>query len=710
MKRPHTSSRTSNTVFSLIVWALVLSLLGLLAVGSLVLQKQLRQSQADLRGTASVHTGPVHITVPTTSLSLGSESVVKLEVDTQQTQVSAIQLAIELKTTNPADAFGTNFNYRVTNDQLRLADWSGGAIFSPSDPNTSIGFRYQFMLIPTTVANPFSTQGSEPLMAFSFVPSSSDPYHLSFEPTQTIATNYLGIQDVLSTVGTATLAVTADECVYTYGEWSSCQNGKQIRSYSASIPTCPAPSADKLEQSCLPSCSYNYSNWSACTNGWQTRTVSTVPASCTWYEPAEVEELTRSCGGETVDSTEFTLYTYEACWYTKSAGNSAYVIWDKNAYPNVTAIDVSIFPDFRDFANKIVSGATSTLGDRYLVTDLTNFRTYSDGKQSLFAFYPDVNYYFRLYTNKHSGVVRFFIPKCAGTGGVSYKQCNETCSSNAECAPNLTCSNNQCRRAGNVDSTSCVLPPDKGLNRSCNEYCADSRECASGYTCWYNRCRNPKNLSDLSCRLPAKTSTRVRTTTTVVNDKGGTIGTQTIDAQCNEACASNRDCAIGLRCFENRCRLPANLDSVICSATELGAMPTASATPSISQSTTSARISTQPTQKSSQGSATDKDAEEKQAPATSNNWLVAVLPKLPYLLGGIVLLILAILILPMFFRSSPKSTAYQHSTLADLEKQRAVTQTITPSQGTSDTTAPSAPSANQMLERLKQRGVQPPRI
>lgn len=706
MKRANSSQPTNTALFSLVIWALVLSLLGLLAIGSLVLQKQLRQSQADLRGEASVANGPVHITIPTATLSLGSESVVKLEVDTQQTQVSAIQLAVELKTTNSAHAFGSNFNYRVTNAKLRLADWNGAAIISPTDPALVIGYRYQFLLIPTTTANPFSTQSTEPLMALSFVPSSNDPYHLSFDPAQTIVTNYQGTQDVLATVGTATFAVTTDECVYTYGEWSSCQNGKQIRTYTASPTTCPAPAADKLEQTCLPSCSYSYSNWSACVNGWQTRTVSTTPASCTWYEPAEVEELSRACGEEVVDTTEFTLYTYEACWYTKSTGNSAYVIWDKNAYPNVTAIDVSIFPDFRDFANKIVSGATSTLGDRYLVTDLTNFRTHSDGKQSLFAFYPDVNYYFRLYTNKHSGAVRFIIPKCAGQGGVSYKQCNESCVTNAECAPNLTCSNNQCRRAGNVDSTSCVLPPDKGLNRSCNEYCADSRECASGYSCWYNRCRNPKNLNDTSCRVPAKTTYRTVQPNPVV-DKGGKGGlVEATEAQCNEVCASNRDCTLGLRCYENRCRLPANLDSVICSETELGTETTASDATVTPQSTAAAQVTTRPSQKPS---ISPQPSESSDKPTT--NWLVNVLPKLPYLLGGIIFLILAVLILPIIFRSSSKPTAYQHTTISDLERQRSSSSQSMPTVQSGQPTPPAQPvSTSQMMERLKQRGVQPPRI
>lgn len=720
MKRATSSHPTHNTAFSLIIWALVLSIFGLLAIGSLVLQKQLRQSQADLRGEASVANGPVHITMPATELSLGSESVIKLEVSTQQTQVSAIQLDLELKTTNTTHAFGTNFNYRVTNDRLKLADWNGAAIVSPTDPALVIGYRYQFLLIPTTPADPFRTQETEPLMALTFVPSSSDPYHLSFDPTRTISTNYLtSDEDVLTTIGTATFPVGTDECVYSYGEWSSCQNSKQIRTYTVSPSTCPAPEADKLEQSCLPQCSYTYSNWSECNNGWQTRTVSTTPSNCTWYEPGEVEEVSRSCGEEVVDTTEFTLYTYEACWYTKSQGSSAYIIWDKNAYPNVTAIDVSIFPDFRDFANKNVAGATSTLGDRYLVTDLTNFRTFSDGKQSLYAFYPEVNYYFRLYNQKHSGSVRFFIPKCAGVGGVSYKQCNESCTSNAECAPNLTCSNNQCRRAGNVESNLCVLPPDAGLNRTCNEYCADTRECASGYSCWYNRCRNPKNLNDISCRLPAKKTTYrvVRPNDTVVVDKGGTIVDKGADAaseaSCNEACVSNRDCELGLRCFENHCRLPANLNSTVCSATELGERSSASSSSVTPTSTLAAKVTTKPSRSPSVPMVkTDSKTENDTQETTNTNWFVRLLPKLPLILGGIIILIVAILILPLLFRTSEKPMAYQRTTLADLEKQRQGNSAAGVSQSRANNGQPTPPSAdaNQMLERLKQRGVQPPGI
>ncbi len=101
-----------------------------------------------------------------------------------------------------------------------------------------------------------------------------------------------------------------------------------------------------------------------------------------------------------------------------------------------------------------------------------------------------------------------------GSGGESVKQCNEDCSSNAQCAANFLCHENKCRLASNPSSESCQGTPDQGIQRSCNEYCSDNRECSSGLTCYFNRCRNPQNQTNTSCQLPATATPKAQTSIT----------------------------------------------------------------------------------------------------------------------------------------------------------------------------------------------------
>lgn len=110
----------------------------------------------------------------------------------------------------------------------------------------------------------------------------------------------------------------------------------------------------------------------------------------------------------------------------------------------------------------------------------------------------------------------------SGSGGVTLKQCNESCTSHANCASNLACIGGVCRLASNPSNTSCQGVPDQGIRRSCNEYCADSNECATGLTCHFNRCRNPQAVNSTSCQTPTPTPTSKSTVTT-----GGTTATKT---------------------------------------------------------------------------------------------------------------------------------------------------------------------------------------
>ncbi len=145
-----------------------------------------------------------------------------------------------------------------------------------------------------------------------------------------------------------------------------------------------------------------------------------------------------------------------------------------------------------------------------------------------------------------------------GTGGTTLKVCNETCSSNSECASELRCFEGRCRLATNTGSSTCAAPADQGLNRQCNEYCADSNECGNSYTCYFNRCRRPDNPDNTSCSAPTAAQQ------------------QAMARSCNQACSSNSQCATNLRCVSGRCRLATNSSSTTCSpASPFGGTTTA---------------------------------------------------------------------------------------------------------------------------------------
>jgi hypothetical protein len=170
-----------------------------------------------------------------------------------------------------------------------------------------------------------------------------------------------------------------------------------------------------------------------------------------------------------------------------------------------------------------------------------------------------------------------------GVGGGTIKQCNESCSSNAECDVNHYCYTGKCRLVTNPTNTACVNPPDQGLSFGCNHYCANTGECASGYSCLENRCRRADNPDDTQCRLPSSTTQ------------------QSIAASCNKTCTTNAQCAANLRCYQGACRLATNPTSASCGAAISTASPTLkgglddkdSATLSATRSTT-AKVSPKP--------------------------------------------------------------------------------------------------------------------
>ncbi|MFZ5376590.1 MAG: hypothetical protein ACOZAN_02885 [Patescibacteria group bacterium] len=310
-------------------------------------------------------------------------------------------------------------------------------------------------------------------------------------------------------------------------------------------------------------CHYTYGSWSTCTNGWQTRSYSYGPDGCYWYQPETLQELARPCstGGTLPITTDyFMVYSYESCWHGDSEGYTLLFAWNDDIFSDVTWIDISESPDFSNFAHKNVQDDVQPYYGWLLTNGLGFFR--GNNTQDRFYFRPDTRYYVRLYNcRNHSGVLTFYMPRCSGVGGTSYRQCNESCDSNRQCAPNLTCYNGQCRLASNVGSNVCAPRPDQGLNRTCNEYCANSGECQAGYTCWWNRCRNPQNLEDQYCRSTVTTTTYYYYTSNVSG--------QEVDAECNTVCQSNHQCPANYRCYGGQCRLAANPQSKTCNPSEI---------------------------------------------------------------------------------------------------------------------------------------------
>ena len=575
-------------------WWASLSFLFFLILGLtvIVLQKQLRLSQEN-RGRATSAQGIVEITPGAYTFQNHNQSVLFLTVNTHGANVG--EIAVNFRVILPAGTTSTPSAIEAVltpqNSNLIYKSGSIGIINGTANPDDDRGWQVSAVFTPVNTTTGFTSgQSADSLLRFEFkLPETTGQLDVIFDQNSSHAYTWSAsntqppevLLDILMPVFQITRDIQDVSCTYSYATWGACNNGLQVR--TATFPeisaTCPTPETTMLQQACFPQCTYSYSDWGTCTNGWQNRSYSVQPTNCTWYQTETLQPLTQQCNSGTNASTDgFSVYTYETCWADRSEGGSTYLMWDKTKYAGATKIDVSTTSDFASYANKDVSGTTDTIDGKYLVTNGTNFRTYTDGKQSLWVFWPGYTYYFRLfYTNGSTGVITYFVPKCAGTGGVNYKQCNETCTSNNQCATNLTCSSGVCRRAGNTTSENCSAPPDSGLNRACNDYCADKNECQSGLTCWWNRCRNPKNLDNTSCQNQSSSSSSQTSGSVVyVGSSDAASASSTPELSCDDTCNTNRDCAVNLRCYQNRCRLPSNVTSQSCLTAEAEAEAEAS--------------------------------------------------------------------------------------------------------------------------------------
>lgn len=596
-------------------WAsLAIVLFLIVGVSTVLLQKELRRSQEN-RGQATVANGIVTVEHDTSMVLAGNQSVVLLKVNTHDAMLQDINLDFDVlypsQAASGAPVFDPNISISNQNPALATSHYDVNLLAQNAATGES-GWTVKMTLSAIGDQGFTTGQNDEGLLRIELnLPKVVGELKLKFNQANSTALMWAdgngSRQDILTPITTIAREIYQDNCQYTYSEWGSCTNGQQTRTVlSGDTNQCPTPHSAMTAQKCFtpaPQCRYVYTDWGTCANGYQTRAyseravdgatlINNNPTLCYFYQSETLQPLSQQCQMpvvETAPTQGFSTYTYETCWNDRSEGASTYIIWDKNAFPGATKIDVSTTSDFKGYANKTVAGATNDLDNNYLATDATNFRTYTDGKNAQWIFWPGYTYYFRMYygADQHTGVISYFVPKCAGTGGINYKQCNESCSANKDCSSNLSCISGVCRRADNADSNICAAPPDRGIKRACNEYCSDSSECGNGLTCWWNRCRAPKNLDSTSCQAPKKTTYVYSGDGYAAPGKGAVVyagsadsapASTTPESSCNENCKTNRDCAANLRCFQGSCRLPSNVASAQCLTVKEAQAATLSAT------------------------------------------------------------------------------------------------------------------------------------
>jgi len=330
-----------------------------------------------------------------------------------------------------------------------------------------------------------------------------------------------------------------------------------------------------------------------------------------------------------------------------------------------------------------------------------------------------------------------------GTGGVTVQGCNDSCSSNAECETNHRCYSGQCRLVTNVSSTTCTNQTDQGLSFGCNEYCADSNECDDSYTCLENKCRRSDNPDNSSCQIP---SSAIQ---------------ESITASCNVTCSANKDCAANLRCYYGECRLATNVSSTTCAAATAktvsnlyvkpAAVPTTPKGGDLEDDELDATDSTIPAAIISKPSPSPSPTSYVKPPLKDESALDAIVSSLqeagvpvsllPIIALGIGGLLLLLIVIPKIFGRKNKSNkvngaaregalGHKHeqqlqTKINDLKKQppvapttmarpqvtTPVAQPITPiTPAAPDPRPQPTPPQSPMMDRVKEKGINPPKI
>jgi len=108
-------------------------------------------------------------------------------------------------------------------------------------------------------------------------------------------------------------SVAPTPCIFTYGTWTTCNNGVQTRPYVTSPTGCVGfPPTDSIQRSCtspIVPCNFTYGIWTTCANGTQTRTYTSTPVGCTGVPPAD--SVQRACVSPT--PCVFTYSQWSTC-------------------------------------------------------------------------------------------------------------------------------------------------------------------------------------------------------------------------------------------------------------------------------------------------------------------------------------------------------------------------------------------------------------
>ena len=159
--------------------------------------------------------------------------------------------------------------------------------------------------------------------------------------------------------------------------------------------------------------------------------------------------------------------------------------------------------------------------------------------------------------------------------------CNNTCSSNSECNNNQRCYNTGSEKRCRLATNVTSTSCSAGVDQGLSRSCNE-------YCADTRECAAGLTCWYNKCRILQNlndTSCRIQSTTTTSTGTGGAKGGLASSNQapvtyqrCNESCKTNRDCNSGLRCYQGSCRHPLNPTNVSCSTTG-GTGTTAGTTP-----------------------------------------------------------------------------------------------------------------------------------
>lgn len=468
--------------------SVVLILLGL--VGLILVRDNLDKPQ-DIRQQASVQQGKVLVVAaPTTAIKVNQTSKIQFTVNTQELQVDGVQLVFNLISDSPDGV------------DIQVLPNSGFQTAYSEVQSTADGWLIGLIAVPKTIGSGFSSNSPVPFVELSFTPMTTGTLKLAFDQgnSLSIVHNSVPPKDELRTLTDVNLVI--EENVG-----------------ASPLPT-PTPSPTPSPGvSPSPTTTQNDFYFPALADR----------NNVFWFY--EVGTRTSVASNQLVPSKTFVMeipYTVQNAVKTTSSDTRSVGI---NIYQNNQLISSATTA----YAATVTSaGAAGTLSTTFTAQSSNTFRISVDPNNDWSESSESNNSFEKTFTY-------------VGTGGVTYRSCNESCSSNSECGTNYRCYQNRCRLVTNVSDSTCSTTTSSGLQRRCNEYCADSRECASGFTCFYNKCRLPENPDEASCVAP---------TTYIV---------AAIGQSCNQSCGSNQDCGVNLRCYNGACRLATNPGSASCS-------------------------------------------------------------------------------------------------------------------------------------------------